>query len=446
MKSKVIMLLLLSGALLTNALSAQGTASYSLREAVTFAIQHNSEIQESIATANTGLADLNKARANLYPKISLTSIAAPMYKVEGNALNYNTDYGKWGYYLNNKASLIQPLYTFGKLKNYNRAAELGVQIKKMDVRNKTNEVAYNVKKYYFSLQYAKKMDEMLSEADRMLSDVISMIKSKIKNSDPNVSKADLYKLQSYYEMLKVQQADAQAGVLLAQKTLKLYMGLNINKNVIFTETELRLYDKDFMDLPYYMGYMTAHRPDIHKLNMGIKALEYMLRATEKENYPDFFIGAELEANHSNATEDQKNPWLNDEYNYLHGGVGIGMKWGINLKPDKSGELEQKYNLAALKSKKKYAVNGIEMLVFKNYQDCITGKNKIKHLKRMLKITKKWGLLAKVNYEMGIGEAKDLLEALAMYFQASKDYYEQIYKFNIAKAALEKESGIILIKK
>lgn len=61
-------------------------------------------------------------------------------------------------------------------------------------------------------------------------------------------------------------------------------------------------------------------------------------------------------------------------------------------------------------------------------------NKVKKITRALLITEV------ANYDFGIGDSKDLFQALIIYTKVLQGYYESIYNFNMAVAALEEIEG------
>ena len=54
--------------------------------------------------------------------------------------------------------------------------------------------------------------------------------------------------------------------------------------------------------------------------------------------------------------------------------------------------------------------------------------------------RKWLVAAVANFDLGIGEAKDVADALATYARLRADHFRSIYNFNLALANLDHATG------
>src|SRR5262245_20246296 len=86
-------------------------------------LEKNAQIQEAVADIEIARQQLERANAALFPSVSAIILAAPIFEERGNALKSTSNLSNWGPYLNAGVQVIQPIYTFGQIGGYQKAAE-----------------------------------------------------------------------------------------------------------------------------------------------------------------------------------------------------------------------------------------------------------------------------------------------------------------------------------
>ncbi len=166
--------MLINAALLAALLVQPASAAepYTLDQCAAYAETNSPEVREIALGAAGYHANANEARAARDPKFSLLTYAAPTYKVTGNALTYDNDYGVWGPYYHAKLQAQLPLWTWGKIDSYIGAAEHGEKVARSETAQKRDEVVYEVKKYYNSLLLARRLKRTVEDVLKILTEAI----------------------------------------------------------------------------------------------------------------------------------------------------------------------------------------------------------------------------------------------------------------------------------
>ena len=96
-------------------------------------LQKHADLQVADLQIESARTKLKELESTFYPKLQVTTWVAPMFRVNGNALEPTVDYqyeslSDWGPYLHFEARLVQILSTFGRFDTLKEAAELNTKV------------------------------------------------------------------------------------------------------------------------------------------------------------------------------------------------------------------------------------------------------------------------------------------------------------------------------
>jgi outer membrane protein len=89
------------------------------------------ELGEAQADIDATSAKLDEAKAHRYPQIEFLGLIGPVPQARGNQV-YSpdgiNDTERWTWFQRGDATLVQPLYTFGKISENMKAASHGIEV------------------------------------------------------------------------------------------------------------------------------------------------------------------------------------------------------------------------------------------------------------------------------------------------------------------------------
>ena len=135
-----------------------------------------------------------------------------------------------------------------------------------------------------------------------------------------------------------------------------------------------------------------------------------------------------------------NPYISDSFNHLYGGVALGMRWKIDFGITKSKVSGEQAQLNRLSSTKLYAESYIPLQIKKAWFELNESYNNISTTRNAFQSAKKWGAAALANFDFGVGNPRDVFDAVGVYGKMKAAYYQSIYDFYIAKANLDYAIG------
>ena len=121
-------------------------------------------------------------------------------------------------------SLVQPLYTFGKIAYRESAAAKNIEVKKAGVDLKKGEVMVQVAQAYYGLILANQGKEAVADARTYLRDARERVTRLLRVNSPNVKESDQYRLAMYEGGVEKFAAQADEGSKVAYLALKALVG------------------------------------------------------------------------------------------------------------------------------------------------------------------------------------------------------------------------------
>jgi len=411
----------------------------SLEECIRMALKTPPELGESQADIELSSSKLNEAKSYRYPQLEVTSLFGPalgarkedLFATDKSSLRLNN----MTWFTSADATLIQPLYTFGKISENMKAATYGIEVDRHRKVQRSNEIVVKVREYYYGLLFAREMKELILEVQDTLTKARQKAQNLLDQESNNIDEMDLFKLDAFTgEVLKYLE-EAQKGENLALSALKTRLGLSQNTNLQITTGRLTLPNADVPNLDFFINKAREKRPEFHQIEAGLKARSALVEAAKANYYPDIFIGGMVSWAYTDNRDRINNPYIDDKFNHINGGVALGARWKLDFGitgAKVSGEQAQ-YN--RLVSTKEFADQNIPLQVKKFYLELREAENTAEASKISYTNAKKWAVTALANFDFGIGPSRDIFEALQSYARMRAAYFQSIYNYHIALANL-----------
>jgi len=422
----------------------QGTLVLGLDECIRRALSVSPELGESRADIELAEARLKEAKAHRFPQIEFLGLAGPVSKATGNQV-YSPDridhlHGVT-IFTRGDATLVQPLYTFGKISEKMDAATHGIEVDRAKKEQKSNEIALKVKEYYFGLLLARELKELVTEVGESLDKARDKAKKLLDKGSPNVEALDIYKLDAFSGQVRKYTEEAKKGEFLALAALRAQTGLP--PDTPFDIATGRLTPDDATrgeELPVYLDGARKKRPEFKQLKEGLQARAALVNAAKAEYYPDIFLGGYLSGAYAPDRDRVTNPWVPDEFNHLWAGLALGLKWKLDFGITSARIAQEQAQYNRLVSTNDYAATNIPLQVRKAYFELRESEKSIAATRDAYTNAKKWAVSAIANFDMGIGPAKEIFDSLQSYAKMRADYFQSIYNYRMSLANLDYAVG------
>ena len=422
---------------------AAAAETVSLQDCVKRALESAPELGEADADIALTAAKLSEAKGYRLPQIDLLALTGPVPRARGNQVSSPdeiNDTGKLVWFERGDMTLVQPIYSFGKISHSMSAAKHGIEVEKARKVQKRNEIALKVKEYYYGVLYARELKQLLGEVRDDLTRARDKANRLLEQNSSNVEEADIYKLDAFSGEVKKYLAEASKGETLALAALKAKIGAPPGTDLELADERLLRTDDPIRDLNAYLARARERRPEFRQVSEGLQARKELVAAAKAARYPDIFLGANLSLAHSAGRDKVTNPWVPDQFNHFWGGVALGLKWKLDFGITSAKIAQEQAQYDKLISTKYFAEENIPLQIAKYYDEGVEAAASMEATKAAYESSKKWAVTALANFDFGVGPAKEIFDSLQQYAKMRGAYYQSIYNYNLAQANLRYAVG------
>ncbi|MEW6273217.1 MAG: TolC family protein, partial [Thermodesulfobacteriota bacterium] len=194
-------------------------------------------------------------------------------------------------------------------------------------------------------------------------------------------------------------------------------------------------------LEHYLGQLYDKSPAWKQIEAGIAAKAEEVKTIEADYFPTFFLTGTFSYSYAPRNDRQLNPFAWDQFNYQRGPGGVfGIRWPLNFHITAAKVEATRAELGKLEALRRQAHDGLALELETAYAKVLETKASLDKLEDGRSAGRAILTLSVTNFDIGIGDAAEILQGLSNYAQVSGHYYEQLRDYNIAVAAFERASG------
>jgi outer membrane protein TolC len=443
----------LMGILWASSAWGQEKVVLSLEQLIQLAIERSPEMAEAEKDILIAESDLEQAKAARLPQLDALAIGGvvdaadrPIVVVSprpgpgdrylrGRLENPDWDPGDPGPFGKLDITVIQPLYTFGKISSRIDAAIKGVEVKKAAREKTRGDVELRVKELYFALLLSRQGKEAAEDVSSFVEDARRRIKRLLELGSTSVDESDLYRVEAYAAEAKRLKAKAESGSKLAYMALKQMIGFPPEKDFELDVKELPKDPRALGDQKDYIEMALRMRPELEQIEKGLEAKKSLVEAAKADMYPSIFLAGVASLAGAPNREHMDVAYIGDEYNHANGGVVLGAKWHFDFGIQQAKVSKAKAEYERLLHTRDYALRNIPLEVAKHYQDAIEHMQAFQASEEAASAARKWVVVAFANFDMGVGQARDIFFAVERYGKNQGDYLLSLLNYHLALARL-----------
>ena len=196
-------------------------------------------------------------------------------------------------------------------------------------------------------------------------------------------------------------------------------------------------------LDYYQSSAFLNRNELRGINTGKEALVKYIDYQKAQNLPGLYLGFTATFASTPIRPRQPNPFISTPENTLNTAVGLTIRQNLNFFQANTQLERVKIELKKMDYLSEAAKDGILLEVNQAYQKAAVAEVKVDKTDEALLTTKQWLRMEQQDYDFGIGEVKDLIDAMKMELELRLKEKESIFEFNTSMAKLNNAAGIPL---
>lgn len=424
-----------------------------LDQLIEMALDYSPELKMAEQDILAAKSDYNQAKAGMLPQLELTGVIGPVNDANEPIVLFDrfsdgTRYGKIvdrdndsvGFFGRLDFTITQPLYTFGKISNRKEAAALGVEVQQAAKEQKRNEVILHVKELYYAYLVAGQGKNAAQEADDFIKDAGKRIRRLIEMKATTADQTDLYRLDAFSAEIKAFAAKTAAGVHMSHEALKKAVGLREGDDLKLDRTDLPKNPQPLAPEGDYVLMALQGRPELAQAKKGAEARKKLMDAAKADLYPSVFAAAIGSAAVAPGRETMDISYFSDEFNHAYAGVVTGAEWHFDFGIGKGKYDKARAEYLKTRHAQQYAEQNIPLEVMKYYQDALEAQSSYAAYHEAAVGARRWIVTAFANFDLGVGSAKDMFDAIDRYGKNQGEYLRALYNYHVSLARLEYSVG------
>lgn len=436
--------------------NAQDTVEVSLKTFIERGIENSGQIKYEEEKVNMAQNQIKEARSNRFlPNFELNTQHGVVPGVKSNTTlpedeyyldpNLDNDWENWAVFTRAEVSAVQPLFTWGALKNAVKAAESAAVAARERFESQKADYRRRLFELYQSYLLTSEILTLLEEAERKITDVQNQIEKQRENGDSEFDESELFKFEVFKSEFAIRAAEVREEAAMTQQIWNYVLQADENTVYIPDTSFLDPTTQQIRELDYYRTNAIANRSEVAAIEAGIDAAEFGMKAQKQRNYPSLFLG--LTGSYANTPNRprQSNPFIINNANYASGSFGVGIRQNLDFLGIRSQIEKGKIQYRQAKFLKEAAVDGIVLEINRAYKEASLSKVKVDKTDEALVTAKKWLRQEQLDYDFGIGDTKDLIDAMQKELELRVQLKREVFELNKNMAELYRKSGLSLME-
>lgn len=413
-----------------------------LEQALRAALTRAPEVRQAEADVEGILGKQLQAKGAGYPQVELTTVLGPSPRARGDQVSspddqYSPDIT--GVFVRAGVEIIQPIFTWGLITNARLAAEHGLRATRAGVDVKSTEVALRVKEAYWGLVVAKTIRDFLLDVEQQVDDATARTERLIEGGF--TTEIDVYRLRASRGELAKNLNLVEKTIGLAQTALATWTGQPPGTMVQPADAALPADLRDLRALELFVEEAHAKRPEFVQLDQGIKARQNLVEVERKKRYPLFFFGIVGDAAYATNRDRLDNPYVIDPLNHVAIAPVLGFRYNLDFGIQAGKIKEAEAELHKLVALQDFAKDGIPLQVEQAYRGVVEARQNVRAFDEAHQNAKRWLVSASSNFDLGVGEPRELSDAFIAYAKTRGEYLQALYAYVFGLAQLAHAAGL-----
>lgn len=449
---KLFILILLIG--LNSSLYGQDTLAITLDEFLEISLNNAGQLK--MANADIKLAENRKQAAEdqrFLPSLNFRSEHAvvPSVNSPGDFADdrvyldpdATNDWSKVGIYTRLRISGVQPVFTWGAVGKAIEAAELGIKAVQQQSNITLNELELQLSELYYSYVFALEIERLLKDAEDKMGEIERAMERQEEENPAELDESDVFKFQVFKAQFGIQKEEVIRNLEFVSQTWN--YALRNEDGKVF-EPKTRFLDPLYSELPeinYFQNSAMVNRPELKAIDYTQDGLNMYINALKAKNLPGLYLGFTTTFASTPIRPRQPNPFIRTPENTFNTAVGLTIRQNLNFFQARTSLERSRLEVKRLEFIEDAARDGIMIELNDSFRIAAISKAKVQRTQEALKIAKEWLRSEQLDYDLGFGESKDLIDAVRQELELRLEEKQSIFEYNQAMAKLNKSAGLPL---
>lgn len=414
----------------------------SLQECIELALRNNEDIKAASYDILASISKKIEPTKRYVPVIEYKYRVAPVPQDLDSPAESFFEEGDISIFNSFRIEAGIPITTFGQITLYQQLADIGIDASKLQQQRTASEVVIDIYKMYQGILLAREIEKLGNRGIEAIQKSIQELEKK-----ETTDQLSILKLKVALYQVEKELDDAIKKKVMALAALKFRLGLEQDVDLRLKDSALRreaFPRKDFTEL---LSISKQERPEFRLLQDQVDADAKEIEIAKTKFYPKLILGGFFDVGYApGIVGDEDESEFTNPFNYTKGGLGFELRSGeLDIRKQLSAiEVAQAEHLKSIADKRsKYGQ--LELDLKNSYMDLDQKRKLLWRSEEEEKSARQIVFLTKSNYDIGIGEKSEYLDALQSYLLIQAAVLRNVYDFNVAVAVVKNKMGVLYDK-
>ena len=338
-------------------------------------------------------------------------------------------------------SLVQPLYTWGRLGASLDAAAHGADAASAAVAGKEREVALRAAELYFNVLLAEDFVRLTARAGDIVEQAKGEIARLLEEGSPDVDEAERYQVLITEQEFERRVAEVAEQRKVAYAGLRRQLMLHDSTTLVPADGALEPLRFELDGLGLYLA-AALERPVMRQARAGMAARDALVRAARADYYPQVVLVASASVSGAAGRYRQPNPFVSDGFRAARARTGVGIRQKLNFAQTRAKVTQARAEREAVDFRLQAAEQYVLFETEAAWREVRIKQSALASQDSSLAITKEWLRVEYINFDLELGDTENLVKAVRANLELEARYLEAVRDYNMAVFRLLAASGLL----
>ena len=411
------------------------------------ALGHSPQMAAAYTDLDKYEATLREATSALYPRFDVSGFFSILPRKKEGHVGENPfvdwDWTRIGPLMTGQISVVQVLWTFGKIDTLRRMARTGVRVGRTVRAVARLELRYQVSRAWWTLVLADELDRIIDMAAKHLAKERERMET-LRDDGEDYNPTDLLRLRMMEADFEQKAREAKRGRDLASDGLALAMGMS-------AETRIKPTHKGLLPVPYERQPMAtwerlaaANHPRLVARRGGTLVRMDQLALARKKRWPDIVLTGRVAYTYAPTREVEDESLASNPTNPTQSGGGIAVRWPLNMVRQSAKIDQAEVALRKARAEEKADVDKIRLEVRRLSRELRDADQMVEIYERAMRAARGWLRAESEMHEGGFTGYDQVLRSIEQYYRRRLTWLDSIYKLNVLVAETSRALGADLV--
>jgi multidrug efflux system outer membrane protein len=385
-------------------------------------------------------AQLRRAQWARFPSFRLEAGGTPTPEIQTNGFDIDVDWSRWGYFYRVGITMVQPVFTFGRIHALRTAARDGVDVGTARVDLARWELRVRMAQAYYGAQLAKELGEILRDGRAWLEKAESRM-NRLRAADADgYDQMEHLRLKTRSAEFFQLEADQRQLEVASLTGLRLLMSRGPNRPLTPIAERLTPLELSEVTVETLVSAMVEHEPKFRMAQAAGRAKSALADAKGAELWPQVVFLADGSVNDSNVLSTEGTLMEGETLGYSIA-VLLGMRWNLDV-PQRLAVRDQARAEANAAVSSAYVARDMAELEVRRIHQALSDKRMLIDVyARSKKAAKGWLSAAWDTHDAGFGSFRNVMDALLQFYGKRLAHLKAVHEYNIMIHELSRAVGV-----